>query len=875
MILNQANLIAQSVIANGLTTGNKVQNQNNLLNTTDDTALFGATSDVIIGNFPFNIPLNAIIVGIKGIIKARIDNSSIPAGSITPYLVDGNLRYGGNPVIGLSNVLQEYAIGGDTDVWGNTAWTPQKINNLQLQLVANSALEVAWASMTVFYYIPIVPPTPTPPGEGCPDCESEIQALPFKLKRVWRTNETKLLVESFNDAGDNPITLDMIGECGGSINLTIDPDKRRSDGGNFIENFNIDSSIATISMTQQGIEIDIGDIQQRGLGFTTGYGHDVSNISEHGVGAILIITNNGPWASKILKKCHIGVLVSAPITGMDEGVDVVYPMEKINVIGDNAQLEPDAINPRQGNLIINTNPTNVDPTEENTNTGTNGTTPTPTLTVPINVVNANYLRVKVITEDLAITSVEHNGTPMSLVGEQSNPGVNLKVAIFHLINPATGVQNVVITMPSPCIITAIVTGWLDVDVSNPVDGVSGGALGFDDMPTDSLTTTTDNSVVEDVVGTTNNPTTFAQSGLWAIMGDVTAGTIRPGASASRKVISPMNVVDAYGISLATGWAILLAGIRGISAPAVSDEKVKATATDTTPGYLNQKMGMGSSNGTVSITPSTQNPGGNEVRFFDVTVQKNNLTATTNPGAGDDNTQGYIPGSIWFNKSTSELYIADSVGTGAAVWDLVASGTPGVGLDVYVNGALIQSGVTSVDFTGSSVSGLPTGPDSAEIQIGSSGGSGTRVLVFNGLLTANTTSTLATFTIPANTLGTDNAVRLKLLVGSISLGVGASITISSRYGSGGSASITYSPFTGAITNQNLTYELELMADGATNAQKIYAESVWPSVNSAGAQVNSALASSSEDSTASQLITIAVTVSGTAFISFQGALVDKIQ
>lgn len=653
-ILNQHNQIAQSVVANGLTTGNQVQNPNNLLNTTDSTALFGATSDVIIGNFPFNIPLDAVIVGISGILKARIDNNSIPSGSIIPVLVDStsgtNAYFPGAAVTGLSDVLQEYEIGGAYDIWGNVSWTPAKINNLRLQLIANSSLEVAWASMTVFYYIPQV--TPTPPAfqlPGCEDCDSTIQALPFELAQPWLANQDTLVLRSFNLPDGTPITLSMLGECGGTINVTVDPDLRKEDGDNFIENFNIDASIASITNLPNGtVSIDLGNINRRGLGFSTPYGHDSANISEHAAGAVVIITNNGPWNSKLLKKCHIGTLVSAPITVEDEGDTVVVATETFNFIGPNVQAEQDSIDERKANITVISNPTNVEPTEEDTNTGTNNTTPSTTLTVPLTIVDANYLRVAVITEDEVISGVTYNGVAMSLIDSQVNPGVNLKVALYELINPAVGAHNAVVTMATSRIITAIVTSWLDVDTTNPVDGVSAGAIGSNNAPSDSATTTTENTVMQDVVGTTNNPTTFSQSGLWSIQGAVTTG-IRPGASSSRRVLAPQTVSDTYGLSLSTGWAMLVAGIRGISSP--------------TPG-----SGIQSVTGEGINNDDPLNP-----------VLANNMNATTAPGASNDNTEGYVQGSLWFNTISNTLYVALSVGTGAAVWDAVSPGG-GAGYD---------------------------------------------------------------------------------------------------------------------------------------------------------------------------------------------------
>lgn len=52
--------------------------------------------------------------------------------------------------------------------------------------------------------------------------------------------------------------------------------------------------------------------------------------------------------------------------------------------------------------------------------------------------------------------------------------------------------------------------------------------------------------------------------------------------------------------------------------------------------------------------------------------RSNFTATTNPGVTNDNTQDYVIGSSWFNKSTGIEYRATSVATGAATWVAIGS-----------------------------------------------------------------------------------------------------------------------------------------------------------------------------------------------------------
>ena len=58
--------------------------------------------------------------------------------------------------------------------------------------------------------------------------------------------------------------------------------------------------------------------------------------------------------------------------------------------------------------------------------------------------------------------------------------------------------------------------------------------------------------------------------------------------------------------------------------------------------------------------------------------RNNNSATTNPGSTNDNTQDYVIGSEWFNKSTGGLFKAETVGTGTATWSNInAASVPGL------------------------------------------------------------------------------------------------------------------------------------------------------------------------------------------------------
>jgi hypothetical protein len=72
---------------------------------------------------------------------------------------------------------------------------------------------------------------------------------------------------------------------------------------------------------------------------------------------------------------------------------------------------------------------------------------------------------------------------------------------------------------------------------------------------------------------------------------------------------------------------------------------------------------------------------------------NNTTATTDPGAGNDNTQGYFVGSLWVNTTNGRVWIAQAVATGAAAWALAV--VPGTGVEPSSNLEQFGAGTATV------------------------------------------------------------------------------------------------------------------------------------------------------------------------------------
>lgn len=694
-IVNTEYKLPQSIVGNGVTTGNQFSNPNNLLlldgETADSQSGVGELSDIIVGNFNLDLPQNAVITGIQLKLVAERGSQTSPVITITPVLVNDlsgvNEYYPGDTFSGLTEDLEEHILGNQYDLWGKV-WTVDEINNLKVQLIPAGDVRVDSVLPKVFYYIAEDPLPPNPIETGCEDCNSTIEALPFILAKTFRIDETKFILKSFSLIDGTPIDLSMLGDCGGEITVTFDQGQYKIPGQNFQEDAVITSADATITTLPNGfVEIDLGTINNRGLMPIKPYTHDPDLLSEHSVGTKVIISNSARYQNRFLQKCHIGVLVSAPIKTLDENNEVVSVTENFNFIGDTIQAEQDDINPKQANVTVISNPTNTTPEVEDTTTGTTGSTPATSLTIEHEITDANYLRVWISTENETIDSVEYDGVPMTFIAEEINAPENLKIALYGLVNPNIGVHDIVINMNSAVNITAGGVSFLNVDTTNPTDGVSSGAIGTSTAPSDSITTTVNNTVVQDVVGTTNNPTSFTQSGLWTIRGQVNAAD-RTGASSTRKVLVPGTVTDTYAISGSYPWAIIIAGVRGAVLPSAAYvQSVTGTYMDDTDPQ-----------NVVSVVPL-------------------NNTAIVAPTVTDDSSAGYAVDSKWFDKLTGTLYTCEDATVGAAVWTAIVSATPGT-LDVQLNGSTVENPVNTINII--APSGTVTNPAPGVVDIDMSG-----------------------------------------------------------------------------------------------------------------------------------------------------------
>jgi hypothetical protein len=102
--------------------------------------------------------------------------------------------------------------------------------------------------------------------------------------------------------------------------------------------------------------------------------------------------------------------------------------------------------------------------------------------------------------------VTYAGTPLTLVGSQNN-GTSVRVELWQGVAPAVGTANIVVTLSASARFVGGAVSLTGVDQTSPVDGSgSSFASGSSATPSVSVTTTTNNAWVVDVLATRLNAT---------------------------------------------------------------------------------------------------------------------------------------------------------------------------------------------------------------------------------------------------------------------------------------------------------------------------------------------------------------------------------
>lgn len=651
-IISTTFCLPQSVVSNGATTGNQWTNPNDSLLVDSEFAESNpggqAASDIILGNYNFQnddgsnaLPQNAVVVGVEVKFIGYRGGQTTPPISILPVLVDNTSGQNAyypytSPFTGLTPDSAEYIFGTPTYQF-DTQFSVDQINNIKLQLIASGDVYMDSALLKIYYYVPATPDPVDPTEEGCIDCNSTIQAQPFYLAVPMSETDTVFTLQSFKLPNGKPITLDMLGACGGEIAIVFDESKPKAPGQDYEENAVITSDDATITILPNGdVQIDLGSLDNRGLGFDTPYTREPGNLSSHAANSKVIITNSARYQNRFLQKCHIGVLVSGPIEVLSDDTSILKPVTRFNFKGAGKSVSVNPTDPdNEVDILIPGAGGTTPPEVVSTTSATSGSTQVTTLSADLPITGLNRGTVVQISTEQAqtVVSVTVGGVACTQESISTDAGNNLRAEAWICVNPPLGTQPVVVTLSGNAYLSFGAECLNGVDTTTPVGSVAN-ATGNNNHPVVSLATAYDYSLVIDGISTAKTPILFTpgagQSLNWML--NANADT-RQGASSTQAAgLEPDSIIMQYAITQSTPWAYVAVEIKGITStvppsagvssvtgPTVNNTNpatpiinpyVSARSTDTTPSYLDNKIEI-VAGANVTVAKTVTNPGANE------------------------------------------------------------------------------------------------------------------------------------------------------------------------------------------------------------------------------------------------------------------------
>lgn len=667
-IINTGAQLGTAIISNGAVTGNQWSNANNLLLTDGDVSESNpgtVASDVVVGNFnAANVPSNAVITGIEiELIGAYSGAPTSPSITVTPYFLDNtsgsDVYYPYITPQVLSITPTDYVLGSPTYLFASS-FTPNQINNAKIQLVANGDVYIDAVKINVFYYVPSTPTPPGPIGNVCIDCDSPIQAQPFYLALPFKAGDRYAYLQSFTYPDGTPIQYADLGSCGGTIKFVFDPGVSKVQGSNFEEN----AKTAVWTTQANGtVQLDFNSISaNRGLEFHTPYTANPLLRSDHDANSKVIISDSAPFFGEYLQRCQIGALISAPIEVLEEGSSVATPVTKFNFKGPGQTAVQNMLDPEQVDITIPGAGGTTMPVTVATASISSGSVQVGTLTATLDISGLNRgAAIQISTEQVVtITSVTVGGVSATQEAVATDVAHNLRAEEWICVNPPLGPQSVVVTLSAPAYLTFGAECLNSIDTASPI-GATQTASGTSNTPSLALTTTQDNSTVIDGLATGMTPILYTPGpgqGLnWSLVAN--ADTRQGGSSVQAAGIAPDAITMQYAITQVTPWVYVAVEIKGITTPAVSgDHKVMVDGADTTPDYLDPKLNIHSSDGSVTVTKTITNPAANEIIDIDLT------------GAGGGG--GSIPFTI---TQTNTFSVGDIITPDINQWKLSKADVP--------------------------------------------------------------------------------------------------------------------------------------------------------------------------------------------------------
>ncbi len=187
-----------------------------------------------------------------------------------------------------------------------------------------------------------------------------------------------------------------------------------------------------------------------------------------------------------------------------------------------------------------------------------------------------------------ISSVTYNGDPMTMINQQDN-GDSAHASLWYLVNPDTGTHPVRLSLTLATAVTAGAISFTGVDQTNPIDAQNG-ATGTSNTPAVTLTTTTDETWVVDVVGTQNGPMTpgVGQAERWDTLQGSTIG-----AGSTEFTSTDGTFTSSWTNSAGSNnWAIVAAALKPAGTPccvSIGDWNIEGITVDSIdPNIINNK-----------------------------------------------------------------------------------------------------------------------------------------------------------------------------------------------------------------------------------------------------------------------------------------------
>jgi len=682
LIVSTAFLLPTAVISNGDTTGNGFTNPNNILLVDGDVASsnpgVGVASDITIGNFLTNLPQNAVVVGIEMELIGYRGAQTSPVITVTPYLYD-NTNGANNyypyitPFTGLTTTIGTYVLGTPTYLFASS-FTVDQINNMKMNLVVNGDVSIDSFLIKVYYYEQTSGTPVTPVVGTCTDCDSVIQVPEMRLALPFLINQTKFYLQagSFTYVDGTPVQPGDVGGCGGEINFVFDEGKRKIAGQNFEENAIVDIATGSWQVLPSGIiEVDIVNVTNRGLEPKTPYGHNANLMSDHDANSTVIISNSGRFYKRFVRQCEADVTFSRPIDVEKDEANVVNPIHTLNFKGTGVTVQQNGTDPFQADITIAGSGTST-PTQDSTSSATSGSTQVAQSTWSHTCLGTDRLLTVQISmeEGKTVTALTYNGIAMTFeIADELN---GTRMEVWSLVAPSVGTHDIDVTFSSASYFSGGAESWVGVDQTTPV-GTTVSATGTSLAPSLVVNTLYDNSVIVDGLSTALTPILLTPgAGQIENWHEYANTDTRQGASSYEVAgTAPDAVTMDYTITQNTDWSLCAIEIKGLTtvvanlvvedegvvidsnvsnidyvgagvtvtqtAPgqvqvsipggAATDELVKVSAADTTAGYLQPKLNVHSSDGSVTVTETITNPAGNEVLDIDLTGAGSSVSTT--------------------------------------------------------------------------------------------------------------------------------------------------------------------------------------------------------------------------------------------------------